>query len=73
MKINQYLDATYLKTALQAGISEQENLQKVLQLAGEAIMYDYKLVMIRSKYITKLKTASLELNLSPKIALTLNV
>ena len=55
MKINQYLDATYLKTALQAGISEQENLQKVLQLAEEAINYGYKLVMIRSKYIPKLK------------------
>jgi deoxyribose-phosphate aldolase len=53
--MNQYLDATYLKTALQAGISEEENLQKVLQLAEEAIRYDYKLVMIRLKYIPKLK------------------
>ena len=26
MKINQYLDATYLKTLFQAGISEEENL-----------------------------------------------
>jgi deoxyribose-phosphate aldolase len=55
MRINQYLDATYLKTAIQAGISEQENLQKVLQLANEAICYRYKLVMIRLKYILKLK------------------
>jgi len=55
MRMNQYLDATYLKTALQAGISEQENLQKVLQLAEEAIRYGYKLVMIRLKYIPKLK------------------
>jgi len=52
MKINQYLDATYLKTAIQAGISEEENLQNVTKLLEEAILYDYKLVMIRAKYIT---------------------
>lgn len=51
MKINQYLDATYLKTATQAGISEEENQQNVTNLLEEAILYDYKLVMIRAKYI----------------------
>lgn len=51
MKINQYLDATYLKTAIQAGISEEENQQNVISLLEEAILYDYKLVMIRAKYI----------------------
>ena len=55
MKINQFLDATYLKTAEQAGISEQENLLKVVQLAEEAMVYNYKLVMIRSKYIATVK------------------
>ncbi|MBG7612063.1 deoxyribose-phosphate aldolase [Polaribacter sp. BAL334] len=51
MKINQYLDATYLKTPLQAGISEEENLINVTILLKEAVQFDYKLVMIRSKYV----------------------
>ena len=51
MEINQFLDATYLKTAAQANLSEEENQQKVQTLLNEAILYDYKLVMIRSKYI----------------------
>ena len=55
MKISHYLDATYLKTAIQAGITEKENLEKVVALAKEAISYDYKLVMIRSNYITTVK------------------
>ena len=32
MKINQFLDATYLKTATQASITEEENQQKVVDL-----------------------------------------
>lgn len=56
MKVNQYLDATYLKTAIQAGISEEENLEKVLELTREAIKYSYKLIMIRSNYILEVKS-----------------
>ena len=55
MKISHYLDATYLKTAIQAGITEKENLEKVIALTKEAISYGYKLVMIRSNYITTVK------------------
>ena len=55
MEISHYLDATYLKTAIQAGITEKENLQKIVALTKEAINYDYKLVMIRSNYITTAK------------------
>ena len=55
MIISGYLDATYLKTAIQAGITEKENLEKVVALTKEAINYDYKLVMIRSNYITTAK------------------
>ena len=51
MKMNQYLDATYLKTASQANVSEEENQQKVVALIQEAILFDYKLIMIRAKYI----------------------
>lgn len=52
MKINKFLDATYLKTATQANISEEENLQNVISLVEEAIHYDYKLIMILAQYIT---------------------
>ncbi|WP_343328293.1 deoxyribose-phosphate aldolase [Polaribacter staleyi] len=51
MKMNQYLDATYLKTASQANLTEEENQQKVIDLIKEAILFDYKLIMIRAKYI----------------------
>ena len=57
MKINQFLDATYLKTARQAGLSEKENLHKVLQLTEEAIVNEYKLIMIRANYIGNVKNA----------------
>jgi len=55
MNINQYLDATYLKTAHQANISEKENQEKVVALINEAILYNYKLVMILPKYISTAK------------------
>jgi deoxyribose-phosphate aldolase len=55
MKINQFLDATYLKTASQANITEEENQQNVVELINEAILYNYKLVMIRAKYISLAK------------------
>ncbi len=55
MRIRQYLDATYLKTATQADITEKENLQKIVVLTEEAISYYYKLVMIREKYIPVVK------------------
>tara|TARA_B110000208_G_scaffold154758_1_gene187496 strand:- start:88 stop:279 length:192 start_codon:yes stop_codon:yes gene_type:complete len=58
MKISHYLDATYLKTAIQAGITEKENLEKVIALTKEAISYDYKLVVIRPNYITTVKENS---------------
>ncbi|MDB9842690.1 deoxyribose-phosphate aldolase [Polaribacter sp.] len=57
MKISQFLDATYLKTARQAGLSEKENLHKVLQLTEEAIVNEYKLIMIRANYIGSVKNA----------------
>jgi deoxyribose-phosphate aldolase len=60
MKINQFLDATYLKTASQAVVSEVENKQKVIGLINEAIMYNYKLVMLRSNYISLAKSMRLD-------------
>lgn len=55
MEINQFLDATYLKTAAQANVSEKENQQKVQTLLEEAVQFNYKLVMIRAKYISLAK------------------
>lgn len=41
--MHQFLEATYLKTATQAGISEAENLEIVKLLTKEAIANNYKL------------------------------
>lgn len=55
--MHQFLEATYLKTATQAGISEAENLEIVKLLTKEAIANNYKLLMIRAKYICEVKQA----------------
>ena len=47
MNIKQYLDSTYLKTALQANLSEIENSKAVENFIKEAISEEFKLVMIR--------------------------
>ena len=47
MNIRDYLDSTYLKTAEQAGISEQENTSIVCAFIQEAIEERFKLIMIR--------------------------
>lgn len=47
MNIKQYLDSTYLKTALQAGISESDNNEVARQFIQEAIDERFKLIMIR--------------------------
>ncbi len=55
MHINQYLDSTYLKTPLQANLSEEETQKKVIKLIDEAIAHSFKLVMIRPEYISLAK------------------
>lgn len=47
MDIKKYLDATYLKTAVQAGLSPEENREIVREAIAEAIAHKFKLVMIR--------------------------
>jgi len=51
MNINQYLDSTYLKTAVQAGISENDNTTIVKEFIQEAIQDNFKLVMIRPEMV----------------------
>ncbi|UFH31214.1 deoxyribose-phosphate aldolase [Chryseobacterium sp. C-71] len=62
MNIAQYLDSTYLKTPLQAGISEEETLQKVKQLTQEAIDHHLYAVMIRPDYVAGIRKYILEKN-----------
>ncbi len=63
MDIRNYLDSTYLKTAEQAGVSEQENIKIATAFIEEAIEEGFKLIMIRpdrvalaKKMITKKKS-----------------
>lgn len=51
MNIKQYLDSTYLKTAAQAGISENDNTTIVKEFIKEAIQDNFKLVMIRPEMV----------------------
>ena len=55
MNIKDYLDSTYLKTANQAGISENENREIVINCIQEAIDERFKLVMIRPEMVTLAK------------------
>lgn len=55
MNIAQYLDSTYLKTPQQSGLSEEETLQKVKDLAQEAIDHHIFAVMIRPDYASEIK------------------
>lgn len=52
MKINKYLDSTYLKTEEQANISEKETKQMITNLIQEAIDNNFVLVMIRPKFVS---------------------
>ena len=51
MKINQYLESTYLKTAKQANLSDQADIQMVKSLVEEAISNEFKVVMIRPNHV----------------------
>ena len=55
MNIKDYLDSTYLKTANQAGISENENTEIVINCIQEAIDERFKLVMIRPEMVVLAK------------------
>lgn len=55
MDIRHYLDATYLKTAAQANLSEEENNEVVRQAIQEAIDHQFKLIMIRPEQVVLAK------------------
>jgi deoxyribose-phosphate aldolase len=55
MEIKNYLDSTYLKTAVQAGLSPDENKAVVQSFIQEAIDEKFKLIMIRPDYVSLAK------------------
>jgi len=55
MNIKPYLDSTYLKTAGQAGISEDQNAEIAKGFIKEAIDEQFKLIMIRPEYVAVAK------------------
>ncbi len=62
MNIKDYLDSTYLKTAGQAGISENKNFEIVVNCVQEAIDERFKLVMIRPEMVALAKRMILSQN-----------
>ena len=52
MNIRQYLDSTYLKTASQAGLDEDQNTVVVKKFIQEAIEENFKLIMIRPNMVS---------------------
>ena len=55
MVIRHYLDATYLKTAAQANLSEEENNEVVREAIQDAIDHQFKLIMIRPEQVVLAK------------------
>lgn len=55
MNIAQYLDSTYLKTPSQSGISDDETLAMIKELAQVAIGNNIFAVMIRPEYVSEIK------------------
>ena len=51
LNINEYLDSTFLKTPLECKLKELDYISKVEYFIQEAIDYNFKLIMLRSKYI----------------------
>lgn len=62
INIKQYLDSTYLKTAVQAQVSEKENSKIVQDFIQEAITENFKLVMIRPDKVSMAKKMILRAN-----------
>lgn len=62
MKIEHFLDSTYLKTASQAKVTEQENYKINLGYVKEAIEYHFKLIMIRPEYVSASKKMIIKAN-----------
>jgi deoxyribose-phosphate aldolase len=60
MNIKNHLDSTYLKTAKQANLSEDDNQEIVIKTIQEAIQEEFKLVMIRPENVVLAKKMIIE-------------
>ncbi len=67
MNIKQYLDSTYLKTPLQAGLSVAENTKIVKEHIQEAIDENFKLIMIRPDMVSMASEMIVEANSAVQI------
>ena len=67
METRNYLDSTYLKTPAQSGLSEEETLKKVYDLAQEAVDNGLFAVMIRPQYVKQIKQFLSEKNSAVKV------
>jgi len=67
METRNYLDSTYLKTPAQSGLSEEETLKKVYDLAQEAADNGLFAVMIRPQYVRQIKQFLSEKNSAVKV------
>lgn len=67
MKINNYLDSTYLKTPQQSGLTEEESKEKVNELTKEAIENQFFEVMIRPNFVKEIKAFLLKNNSDVKV------
>lgn len=67
MNIKQYLDSTYLKTPLQAGLSVEENTKIVKDFIQEAIDENFKLIMIRPNMVSMASEMIIEANSAVQI------
>ena len=52
MDIKSFIDSTYLKTAAQAGLDENQNQEVLKTFVNEAIQEGFKLIMIRPEMIS---------------------
>ena len=50
-EVGQYMDSTYLQTAEQANISDEESDVRVFNTIQDAIDHNIKLVMLRPEYV----------------------
>jgi deoxyribose-phosphate aldolase len=67
MDIKQYLDSTYLKTPIQAGLNDSENVLVVKKFIQEAIDENFKLIMIRPDMVLMSKKMISETNSNVEI------
>lgn len=67
MKVEKYLDSTYLKTPKQSGLSDSETLVKVRELTVEAIKHNIFAVMVRPDYVRSLRMLIDERNSDVKL------